>query len=135
MLSANGMRANESRVSGIRRRNGDLALITNTTVASTPVLSYSSPQPPNAPRKRASALSSIPRLRLEEARKPEWVVLKESGRVREKFFAYTPDDVAEIDDKNTLLHIKELYFPSSQPHNAFEEAYCEIMREAVDDKL
>ena len=135
MLSAKGMRANESRDSCIRRWKGDSTLITNTTMASTPVRANSSPQPPNAPRKRASALSSIPRLRLEEARKPEWVVLKESGRVREKFFAYTPDDVAEIDDKNTLLHIKELYFPSSQPHNAFEEAYCEIMREAVDDKL
>ena len=66
---------------------------------------------------------------------PEWRVLAQSGWVRDKFLRYNPEDVAEIDDMDVILQIKDWYFPASQPHNLFEEAYCSLMREAAEKKI
>ena len=88
--------------------------------------------PPNAPKKRRQRR---PPQRLFEERKPEWQVLQESGWVRAKFLRYTPEDVKEIDDYDTLMTIRDLYFPASQPHNVFELTYCELVRDAIDAKL
>ena len=101
-------------------------------------------KPPQAPKKKKASLAERRgrldqirrRLVFEEnqPRKPEWRVLAESGEVRAKFLRYNPDDVAEIDDLDFLDKLRDWYFPSSQPHNAYEFAYCELMREAVDNR-
>ncbi len=64
-----------------------------------------------------------------------WRVLAESGEVRDKFLRYNPEDIEEIDDADTLVHLKKCYFPSSQPHNNFEFALCELMHEAILNRL
>lgn len=110
---------------------------------------FSLNNPPQAPRKKASLserrgrLHLIPKLVLpstegEEEKKnerPHWRLLQQSGYVREKYLRYTPEDVAEIDDIDTLINIREWYFPASQPRNLFEQTYIDLVREAAEEKL
>ena len=96
--------------------------------------------PPNAPRKKTIRqrrnLNNISRLVFpEEPARPEWRVLAESGRVRSKFLNWTPEDVSEIDDLDTLEMLRHYYTPASQPHNIFEEAYLELIINAVNTRL
>ena len=109
---------------------------------------YSLENPPQAPKKkparkslaeRRGRLSNIPKLVLPSPEKtqrwPEWRLLAESGQVREKFLRFTPEDAEEIDDIDSLLHLRELYFPSSQPRNYYEVAYMQLVREALEARL
>ena len=89
--------------------------------------------PPNAPQKKRQRRQRL--FEEEEERKPEWRVLMESGWVRSKFLRYTPEDVEEIEDYDSLMCIRNFYFPASQPHNLFEITYCELIRDAIDAKL
>ena len=96
--------------------------------------------PPNAPRKKTirqrRGLNNISRLVFpEEPARPEWRVLAESGRIRSKFLNWTPEDVAEIDDLDSLEQLRVWYTPASQPQNVFEEAYFELMIDAVNTRL
>ena len=61
--------------------------------------------------------------------------LAESGDIREKFLVHTPEDVAEEEDVEWLEKLWELYFPAAQPHNKFEEAYLQLMRDIIDCRL
>lgn len=108
---------------------------------------YSLEKPPQAPEKkvarkglaeRRARLDKIPKLVFPEESKPyrpEWRLLAESGYVRQKFLRYNPDDVAEIDDMDTLEHLRDLYTPASQPHNFYEHAYIELVIDAINDRL
>ena len=97
----------------------------------------------NAPKKRVclterwERLNNIPRLIFpeDEERKPEWKVLVESDLVRDKFLRWTPEDIIEIDDLDTLENLRALYSPFSQPINPFETAYLEIIIGAINKRL
>ena len=98
--------------------------------------------PPKAPKKKAKRLhdrrrlEKIPKLRLPDPEpKPEWRVLAESGRVREKFLTYSPEDVKEIDDIDFLTELRGYYTPYSQPRNPIEAAYLDLVVEAIDCQL
>ena len=71
----------------------------------------------------------------ESEQESEWIFLRDSGCVRSKFLNLNPKDVAEMENRTFLNIIKEWYFPTSQPRNSYEEAYCQVMREAVDNRL
>ena len=101
----------------------------------------STTNPPNAPHREGrrripfSRLRSIRRLRLEEERTPEWKVLADTGYIRIKFLTWTPEDVSEMDDRQTLTTIWDYYNPCSQAQNFFEDAYFSLMRDAVQARL
>ena len=82
--------------------------------------------PPNAPKK-----SNRLNLR-EEVLSRQWLL---DRGVRPKFLQYNPEDVVEIDDIDTLLYIRDLYMPASQPQNLYEESYCILMVELAEEKL
>ena len=93
--------------------------------------------PPNAPKKKKPNRRQNQNRRLnldEEDETVSWKWLADRG-VRPKFLRYNPDDVEEIDDIDTLLHIRELYLPPSQPQSLYEHSYCTLMVESVDSKL
>ena len=96
--------------------------------------------PPNAPKKKKKPnrrQNQNRRLNLDEeddVMEVSWKWLADRG-VRPKFLRYNPDDVEEIDDIDTLLHIRELYLPPSQPQSLYEHSYCTLMVESVDSKL
>ena len=107
---------------------------------------FSLENPPQAPKKpareslaqRRGRLAHIPKLVLpdkSESRWPEWQLLANSGHVREKFLRITPEDVKEIDDWDSLMKLRELYTPASQPRNLFEHAYVQLVAEAVDCQM
>ena len=126
--------------------SASLLLTVNMSSSSKP---YSLENPPQAPKKkptreslaeRRGRLSHIPKLVLpspekKEASRPEWRLLAESGYVREKFLNFTPEDAEEIDDIDSLIHLRELYFPSSQPRNHYEAVYIQLVREALEARL
>ena len=109
---------------------------------------YSLENPPQAPKKKAvreslaqrrGRLDRIPKLVFPQEEKtfrlPEWRLLGESGHVREKFLRVNPDDIEEIDDWDSLMRLRELYTPASQPHNVFEHAYVQLVAEAIDNRM
>ena len=108
---------------------------------------YSLENPPQAPkakrlsleerRRRRANLEKVPKLQLPKAgeEKPEWRVLAESGQVRAKYLQYTPEDISEIDDLDTLLWLHKCYHPASQPVTFIEHAYVDLMAEAIDTRL
>jgi hypothetical protein len=65
----------------------------------------------------------------------EWPIIAKSGYVRPKYLFWSPEDIMEMDDKETLLWLREKYQPLSQPQNCVEERYFEIMIEAVNDRM
>ena len=98
--------------------------------------------PPNAPkrtllrqRRGSGAILKLVFPDADRPKLPEWKVLYESGRVRERYLHLTPEDIGEIDDMDTLMDLQERYFPSSQPRNLFEEAYLRIMQETIAAKM
>ena len=88
-------------------------------------------------------LAQIPSLvfpeKTEKAKKEEedaeWTFLRDCGYVRAKYLSFDPNDISSMEDKHFLQHLAVLYFPSSQPRNWYEEAYCVLMREAVTKRL
>lgn len=100
---------------------------------------YSVTNPPNAPKKRIPLrerrLGNVRKLTFEEPRIPEWKVLADTGYVRRKFLRWTPEDVEEMDDLETLEMLRSYYTPASQPQNHFEAAYCQCIIDAVNDRL
>ena len=64
-----------------------------------------------------------------------WQDLVDSGQVQEKYLRYSPKEVENIDDTETLRQLQEWYFPSSQPRNFFEAAYIALVYDAVTAKL
>ena len=89
-----------------------------------------SPACPGAPKAPRSAFRAQPPVI------PYWKTLRSSGRVRKKYTHYTPEDVEEIEEKETILFLQKQYcFPSSQPQNWEEENYFLIMAAAIRSKL
>ena len=68
-------------------------------------------------------------------RRAEAAFLSETGEIREKFLRFSPEDVDEEDSCEDLHKLAELFFPCGQPHNAYEEAYLDLMREAISARL
>ena len=67
---------------------------------------------------------------------PFWKILRSSGRVRPKYCYYKPEDVEEIDEKETILFLHRHYCEaSSQPQNREEEIYFMIMAAYIRNKL
>ena len=100
-------------------------------------LRASTPKAPKRPSllKRRGRLENIPPLIFPEER-AEWQILAESGRVRDKFLTWTPEHIRKISDVESLEEIRRLYhLPSSQPWNAFEEAYMKCIVDSVCDRL
>ena len=109
---------------------------------------YSLENPPNAPKRkkkpfqlqRQRRLQQVPRLMFEEEEEEvvpvaEWRALAESGQIRPKFLRYNPEDVAELDDLDSLNQLRDWYTPASQPRNYHEWAYCTLMVDAVNDRV
>ena len=99
------------------------------------------PPPPPAPRRRSTTttrafnLSPLPLIWGESPELVEAQFLAKSGDIRDKFLNYTPEDVAEEEDEEFLEKMWELYFPAGQPHNRYEEAYLQLMRDVIDSRL
>ena len=124
------------------------------------VLPPSLTNPPNAPvkkkEKRAFRHQVIPKLIFppspsiapktektsREASSTPWETpedearwLANSGRVRVKYLRYTPSDIIDETDINFLTRLRDLYYPSSQPLNTYEEAYLQIMLDVISTRL
>ena len=57
-----------------------------------------------------------------------WQFLKNTGGVRAKYLTYTPEDVDEIDDIDTLRWLYGKYnVPASQPQTLEETMYLNLM--------
>ena len=82
--------------------------------------------PPKAPKKSESEYK-IP---------PVWQQLRKSGKVRSQWAFYTPEDIQEIDDRETLTSLFETYSnPPSWLYNDAEWTYCTLMCWCVVRKL
>ena len=119
---------------------------------------FSLANPPTAPRKAAAplwrpwAMSAIPKcpnfgteeedermaLQMEE----EFLIqeeernIYESLEIRPKYLRWTPSEVLQIDNKETLQFLYHRYkFPSSQPRNADEIFYLEVMSETILERI
>ena len=68
-------------------------------------------------------------------RRAEAAFLIGTGEIRENLLLYTPDDVDEEDDFEYLHLLGDIYYPHNQPRNAYEEAYLDLMREAICARL
>ena len=109
---------------------------------------YSLENPPNAPRRptaparllerRLARLSTLPRLTLPplvEPREMEAADLAATGCIRQRFLTWTPDDIEEIDDAESLFDLMKLFNPFSQPQNNFEEAYLSLLRDCCRKRI
>ena len=95
--------------------------------------------PPPAPKKEKKTkrvdLTPIPFEWEHETWMREAELLANSGFVRIKFLSHTPATILEMENLNYLRLLKDLYFPSSQPQNMFEEAFLSLMRDLVDYQI
>ena len=107
-------------------------------------LPYSLANPPQAPKKKGPSLAErrgrldlIPKLIFpnDNDEKKLWERLAATGFVRSKYLRWTPEDVAEMDDLDSLEHLQALYTPFSQPRNYVESAYLEIILEAIRERI
>ena len=57
--------------------------------------------------------------------------LKNRGVLRTKYLAYTPEDVLEIDSRDTLEKLYELHTPSGQPQTWAEILYLKVMSDLI----
>ena len=101
---------------------------------------YSLDNPPQAPKRvqppRRCRVGPVRRLVLPQT--PPTVAPETTVQwpdVREKYLCFTPKDIEEETCIPFLEHLWELYFPFSQPRNAYEEAYLSLMRECIDSRL
>ena len=82
------------------------------------------PPPPRAPLRRRRIRRQV----------PYWRNLRH--QIRRRFLAYTPEDIAEIDDPRTLEKIFKMYFfKSAKPSNMPEWLYCSAMMDSLCRKL
>ena len=98
----------------------------------------SAPPPPPPQRRRRRTTFRLSPLPLVWGESPELVeaqALVESGDIRSKFLLTSPEDVAESKDVEHLEKLWDLYFPPGQPHNRYEEAYLQLMRDCIDARL
>ena len=51
--------------------------------------------------------------------------------VRPKFANHKPEWILEVTDLDYLKELRELYFPSSQPLDIFEEAFLSLMQDII----
>ena len=81
-------------------------------------------QAPNAPGRKHNACKTCGQPRVVKL----WEFLKNTGGVREKYLTYTPEDVDEIDDVNTIrwLYLK-YHMPAGQPQTLEETMYLNLM--------
>ena len=110
------------------------------TLGSVRPLSFPSTPPPPAPKKakppkRERNLTPIPLHWGLSGWMREARFLTERGDVRQKFLTHSLEDIEEETDVAVLNNMWELFFPASQPHNAYEEAYLLLMRDAIDIRL
>ena len=91
------------------------------------------PSPPPAPKKEKRTkdvdLTPIPFEWEHEAWVREANYL--SGYVRPKLTNLKPEWILGMRDVRVLKDLKELYFPSSQPLNIYEEAFLSLMRNII----
>ena len=101
-------------------------------------MNTSLPNPSITPRRLGRrALELIPRLNLGEEEEEDrttwrWLLNRD---VDPKYLPYNPDDMAEIDDLDTLFELREFYYPPSKPRNIYDHGYCVLMITAIDDRL
>ena len=119
---------------------------------------FSLANPPTAPRKTAAplwrpwAMIAIPKCpnfgteeeeeakeletELEFRTQEEERAIYESWEIRPKYLRWTPSEVLDIENKETLKFLYERYkFPSSQPRNTDEILYLEIMSETIVERI
>lgn len=61
-----------------------------------------------------------------------WIVLANSGEVRDKFLQWTPVDVKQVSSLEMLEALYAYYTPSFHPDgNLSEYGYCEEMLQAI----
>ena len=95
---------------------------------------FSLPSPPPAPKKkRTTKVYNLTPIALEW--EEEAKLLASTREVRAKYLTHSPQDVAEESNKEYLERLWELYFPCSQPRNAYEESYLSLMRSCIDSRL
>ena len=91
------------------------------------------PSPPAAPKKKKRSkkvdLTPIP----FEWEHQGWIDEANylADYVRPKFTNHKPEWILEMKDFSYLKNLYELYFPSSQPLNIFEEAFLSLMRDII----
>ena len=61
--------------------------------------------------------------------------LASSECVRLKYLTSSPKDIETETSIPFLERLWEMYFPESQPRNAYEEAYLSLMRDCIDTRL
>ena len=89
------------------------------------------PTPKKRRRRKAVLIEAIP-LNWDE----ESEALAASGLVRERFLSYSPNSILREDNRDFLCDLKErLVFRSSQPHNACEEAYVNLLVDCISERL
>ena len=95
--------------------------------------------PPPAPRKMSKKtevdLTPIPIDWGVLTAEKEAQSLADSQCVRLKYLSCSPNDIEDETSLPFLERLWEMYFPSSQPRNAYEEAYLSLMRECIDNRM
>ena len=81
-------------------------------------------QAPNAPGRKHNNCRTCGQPQVQSL----WQFLKNTGGVRAKYLSYTPEDVEEIDDIDTLRWLYDKYhMPASQPQTVEESMYQCLM--------
>ena len=81
-------------------------------------------QAPNAPGRISNKCQTCGQPRQQSL----WQFLKNTGGVRAKYLTYTPEDVEEIDDIDTLRWLYNKYHvPAGQPQTLEETMYLHLM--------
>ena len=81
-------------------------------------------QAPNAPGRKHNNCRTCGQPQVQSL----WQFLKNTGGVRAKYLSYTPEDVEEIDDIDTLRWLYDKYhMPASQPQTVEESMYLDLM--------
>ena len=94
------------------------------------------PQPPRKKARRTPVdLTPIPLDWGMTVAEREARFLADTRCVRVKFLLSSPKQVESETNIEFLEKLWELYFPPSQPHNAYEEAYLSLMRECIEIRL
>ena len=102
----------------------------------------STPPPPAPKKKKARVERNLSPIIIDwgiggaaEDEKKVAQQLADSLCVRAKYLTHTPADIERESSIPFLERLWELYFPASQPRNAYEEAYLSLMRDCIDSRL
>ena len=67
--------------------------------------------------------------------RPEWLILWESGHVREEFLDFGPDDAEMVFAGEDFQRLHDLYSPLSKARNLFERRYMQLVLDALDARV